>query len=218
MVGARAVEIKSFSSHTQVKGRRLFLIDTTDSFQTDDKIFLHLKNKVLGGVIFLHDINHSRYDLRLFQVLKRFMGEAALENVVLGTTHWISEGARTAKDPRLHESELTTHWISEGARTAKDPRLHESELRDKYWKPLIARGSVMLRFDGSSESAAKFVETILDRTTDHGIVRDKYWKPLIARGSVMLRFDGSSESAAKFVETILDRTTDHGIVFDFHRV
>ena len=103
----------------------------------------------MSGVIYLHDITSDRFSTAGGQslgILERLTGELALKNVVLGTTKW----SRETKE--------------------KHCKLHESELRDKYWKPLIFRGSVMLRFDDSSESATRFVETILGRTTDHGIV------------------------------------------------
>ncbi|KAF8908552.1 hypothetical protein CPB84DRAFT_1674206, partial [Gymnopilus junonius] len=159
----KAAEIASFSSHPRVKGRRLLLLDTPgfdDTLKDDTMVLTSIANlisnqycsysTVLGGVIYLHDITVDRLSAaasRSLQILDHLCGSKVFRNVVLVTTKWNRE------TPDRHCER------------------HELELRDNYWKPLITQGSSMERFQEESD-ASKFVDLILSRTSDHGIVLD----------------------------------------------
>lgn len=113
----------------------------------------YLKNSVLGGIIYLQDITSDRPHPNIrgrLSLLGLGCGiQKAFDNVVLGTTKWNIE----TPDDRYSQREL--------------------KLQSKYWKPLITRGSAMLRFEDSSESASKFIDAVLRQATDyHGIVLD----------------------------------------------
>ena len=92
----------------------------------------------LGGVIYLHDISAPRFSgtaRRNLQMFRSLCGEDALENVVLGTTKWILN--------------------------VPDSELRDEQLKDYYWKPLIEKGAVALRFDNTYHSAWKFIEELV---------------------------------------------------------
>ena len=104
----------------------------------------------LGGIVYLHDIIQPRMTgtaCRNLTLFRKLCGDGALSKVVLGTTKWGE------------------------SRDEKGPELREKELYDVFWEEMLHEGSVMRRFEGTTESAWEFVEIILD-----GVPRKKLGK------------------------------------------
>jgi len=102
------------------------------------------KRKVLGGVIYLHDISQDRFSGTARQHLETFnrhRRDAALNKVVLATTKW----------SRLSESD--------GSR-------REAELKEVPWKSMRDKGAEVLRFLGDQKSAWDIVSVILNRASE----------------------------------------------------
>ena len=97
----------------------------------------------LSGIIYLHAISDTRMtnsgiqNLRMF---RKLCGDHNLKNVVLATTKW---GVTPLQDARRREKDL-----AEGT---------------GFWRPMMAAGSVVRRFENSQESAADLVKEILDK-------------------------------------------------------
>jgi hypothetical protein len=94
----------------------------------------------LGGVIYLQSIAEKRMKgttRRNLEMFRRFCGEDALSKVVLGTTNW-------------------------GEVIEDVGRRRESQLADGFWKNL--KGSTMMRFHQTQESARGFLEVILSKS------------------------------------------------------
>ena len=70
------------------------------------------------------------------EILKKICGNDALKNLVIGTTKW-------------DQVEL------------EKGQQREQELKDKYWKEMVQRGSVIMRVHADSSSAWKIVNRIL---------------------------------------------------------
>lgn len=96
----------------------------------------------LSGIIYLHPISHARMDgssLRSLRMFRKLVGEDALSNVLLASTHWAHVSAE------------------EGTR-------READLRDKFWKPLLDNGAVMTRHTGGAASAMALVDDLIDKS------------------------------------------------------
>lgn len=102
---------------------------------------------LLGGVIYLHEINQDRlatmYPMNL-KMLRQSFGESkeTFGRVVLTTTKW----------KRI---------------TRQEGEERVDELQKYHWKPLIDRGMQVQQFTDDHESARKIVESILKDLRDH---------------------------------------------------
>jgi hypothetical protein len=97
-------------------------------------------NMKLGGIIYLHDISQTRMlgtTRNNFDMFRKLCGDKANGSVILGTTKWVEV------PPQVGER-------------------RERELKSKYWNEVIAAGSRVERFEGTSDSAWKIVNTILN--------------------------------------------------------
>ncbi|KAF9561427.1 hypothetical protein CPC08DRAFT_603296, partial [Agrocybe pediades] len=95
--------------------------------------------KVLGGVIYLHDISSDRFSgtaRRNLEMFNLMCGDAALGKVIIGTTKW-------------------------GRTPAEIGRKHDNELKGVHWEPMLAKGARTRRFDDSYDSALSFIRDIL---------------------------------------------------------
>ncbi|KDR82107.1 hypothetical protein GALMADRAFT_45528, partial [Galerina marginata CBS 339.88] len=130
----------------------LVIVDTPgfdDTFETDEEILrriaeylkdAHMDEKLLGGVIYLHDVSIDRFTgtaRRNLEMFEHLCGEDALCKVFLGTTKW-----SVLVKPEIASS-------------------HEEELVHEYWSPLITKGSNVRRFEDTYESAKGFIDAIL---------------------------------------------------------
>ncbi|KAF9541798.1 hypothetical protein CPC08DRAFT_717070 [Agrocybe pediades] len=141
----------SFPNDDLLKHYKIILVDTpgfTDTHVGDAAILQRIADwlgkayrdkKVLGGVIYLHDIFDERYSgtvWRNLEMLQHMCGEAAFGKVIIGTTKWTRISRQIGKD-------------------------HEEELKDVYWRLMLAKGACTKRFDDSYDSALSFVKDIL---------------------------------------------------------
>ncbi|KAF9555483.1 hypothetical protein CPC08DRAFT_695552 [Agrocybe pediades] len=139
----------------RLKDHRIILVDTPgfdDTYLGDTAILRLIANwlakayrdkKVLGGIIFLHDVSSRRVsptEWRTIDLLNLMCGEAALGKVVFGTTNW----TRT---------------------TEEKGQQREQELRDVHWKLALEMGAQYQRFEDSYESAVSFIEMAIRK--DH---------------------------------------------------
>ncbi|OAX82864.1 hypothetical protein ACJ72_02777 [Emergomyces africanus] len=101
---------------------------------------IYSNNIRMAGLIYLHDITASRMDgaaLRKLHMFKKLCGPSGLSNVIMVTTMWGKLG--------------TYH---EGA-------THEKQLRDRYWRNILNHGGMMMRHNGSRQSAEEIVKVLL---------------------------------------------------------
>ncbi|KAF9555461.1 hypothetical protein CPC08DRAFT_821053 [Agrocybe pediades] len=97
------------------------------------------EKKVLGGVIYLHDISSDRFSgtaRRNLEMFNHMCGNAALKKVIIGTTKW----GRTPLDI--------------GAK-------HEDELKQVHWRPMMEQGAKTKRFEDSYDSALSFISQMV---------------------------------------------------------
>ncbi|KAF4614587.1 hypothetical protein D9613_003446 [Agrocybe pediades] len=130
---------------------KITLVDTPgfDDTNLEDTAILRLiadwlakvyrDNKILGGVIFLHDISSKKVSLaerRAFHLLNHMCGNAALGKVIFGTTNWTRISRKTGEDK-------------------------EQELKDAHWDPMLQMGARYKRFEDSYESALSFIKMVI---------------------------------------------------------
>ncbi|KAI4219269.1 MAG: hypothetical protein L6R36_008437 [Xanthoria steineri] len=97
----------------------------------------------LSGIIYLHDISDTRMTnsgLLHLKMFRNLCGDHNLKNVILATTKW---GVTPLQDARRREKDLTSDT--------------------RFWRPMIAAGAVVRRFENSPESATDLVKKILDK-------------------------------------------------------
>jgi hypothetical protein len=95
----------------------------------------------LGGVIYLHDISQTQMlgtTRKNFDMFRKICGDEAAASVILGTTKWAE--------------------VRQGVGERREQQLIEA-----YWRDMIAQGSRVRRYGGTSESAWDIVYCILDR-------------------------------------------------------
>jgi len=86
----------------------------------------------LKGILYLHRISDVRMGgsaLRNLSMFKKLCGESCYSNVILMTTRWDTTDKATGES-------------------------REAELADSFWKPMIARGSKMLRYATDEDGIA----------------------------------------------------------------
>ena len=91
----------------------------------------------LSGIIYIHAINEVRMTgpmMKNLRILLHLAGEGNMQHLVLTTSKWGVEDAKTAQD---RERELTTDA--------------------KYWKGHLAAGAKMRRYDDSQASALSII-------------------------------------------------------------
>jgi len=142
--------VQAFEIAHPGKGK-VFLVDTPgfdDTYIDDTKIVKSLvdwlqqhPDRMLGGVICLHEISLSRMawgpgDHIAFA--KLLCGDSGLSNVLLATTKW-------------------------GEVAPAKGATRERELASKYWQEMVQNGSTMTRFNLSRESAWEIIDSLLSK-------------------------------------------------------
>jgi hypothetical protein len=98
----------------------------------------------LWGVVFLHRITDVRFQGSAGSVLSLFrelVGDEALGNVVLATTHW----------SKVKEADMPAAVV------------REHQLRENYWTEMLDHDSITQRFDGTKSSAEGIVAQLIAR-------------------------------------------------------
>ncbi|KAM0429266.1 hypothetical protein ACHAPT_006480 [Fusarium lateritium] len=98
----------------------------------------HVVGVPLLGVLYLHKITENRMtgsSLTYLNLLQSLIGHDALRNVILVTTMW----------NKLRDQDR------------REAVQREQELIDKYWNPMIDKGSYTAQFDGTADSAFALV-------------------------------------------------------------
>jgi len=96
------------------------------------------QQRVLGGIIYLHDVSHNRFsgtcrkNLNLFA---KMCGTETFGKVIIGTTHW------SQVNPAVRESRTT-------------------ELCQEHWKEMLEKGCRTMTFTDSYDSAISFLELV----------------------------------------------------------
>ncbi|KAF9538796.1 hypothetical protein CPC08DRAFT_701100 [Agrocybe pediades] len=117
------------------KGDTAILENIADLFK--EKVYR--EKKVLGGVIYLHDISSDSFSgtaRRTLDMFNLLCGNDVLEKVIIGTTKW----RRT---------------------TAEIEAKHEKELKEVHWRPILEKGAKPMVFHDSYDSALSFIREIL---------------------------------------------------------
>ncbi len=141
--------------------KQLILVDTPgfdDTFRDDAQVLQEVatfleatykKNIKLSGIIYLHDITNNKMghaataNLAMFQAL---CGDDPLKNVILATTRW-GDLQQDARDRAVDfEDELTTE--------------------EKFWGGMVEKGSRVLRFQNSRESAFEILRPLIKRARE----------------------------------------------------
>ncbi|KAI6156084.1 hypothetical protein EDD17DRAFT_1071077 [Pisolithus thermaeus] len=130
--------------------RNIVLVDTPgfdDTFMTDVQILERIaywlnstykKNVKLSGLLYLHRISDNRVGgtpLRNYNMFKELCGKDNFKNVILVTTMW---------------DEVTKEVGS----------AREQELHADFWRAMIALGSTTHRFERTTESAWKIINSL----------------------------------------------------------
>ncbi|KAI5988362.1 P-loop containing nucleoside triphosphate hydrolase protein [Pisolithus albus] len=130
--------------------RNIVLVDTPgfdDTFMTDVQVLQRIadwlnstykKNVKLSGILYLHRISDNRVagtPLRNYKMFKELCGKDNFKNVILVTTMW----------------DIVTAEVGSA---------REQELHAEFWKAMIALGSTTHRFEGTSESAWRIINSI----------------------------------------------------------
>ncbi|KAI6158373.1 P-loop containing nucleoside triphosphate hydrolase protein, partial [Pisolithus thermaeus] len=130
--------------------RNIVLVDTPgfdDTFMTDVQILKRIahwlnstykKNVKLSGLLYLHRISDNRVGgtpLRNYNMFKELCGKDNFKNVILVTTMWDE--------------------VTEEVGSAR-----EEELRADFWRAMIALGSTTHRFERTTESAWKIINSL----------------------------------------------------------
>ncbi|PPR05139.1 hypothetical protein CVT26_012225 [Gymnopilus dilepis] len=148
-----------FNSHLpEAKGRRIVIVDTPgfdNTYGNDIKVleliasWLEARSPskaLLGGVIYLHEINQDRL--------------ATLAPVSLGV---LRKSFGASKETFSRVALTTTKWSRIGEKEGED---RVNELRQQHWKPLIDGGMKVERFADTQESARKIVESLVKELGD----------------------------------------------------
>ncbi|KAF4614584.1 hypothetical protein D9613_003448 [Agrocybe pediades] len=155
-VGLRSIPL-IFPNDELLKHYKITLVDTPgfDDTNLGDAAILRLiadwlakayrDKKVLGGVIYLHDVSNKRFSgtaRRNLEMFNLMCGDHALSRVVFGTTNW----TRITED--------------RGVRS-------EDELEGVHWRSMLEQGARTKRFEDSYESAFSFIKDIIGRALVH---------------------------------------------------
>ncbi|KAH7925402.1 hypothetical protein BV22DRAFT_1034079 [Leucogyrophana mollusca] len=134
------------------RSRRIVFVDTPgfdDTYEDDAEILRRIavwlarsySDKVkLAGIIYLHEITQARMvgtSRKNFDMFDKLCGVKAAQNVILGTTKW--------------------------ANVKPDVAARREQQLGEFWKDMIQQGSKMAKFDGTSQSAWKIINTITDK-------------------------------------------------------
>ena len=95
----------------------------------------------LTGIVYIHRISDDMLGgsvARDFQMFRELCGEATMKNVVLMTNMW-------------------------GRVTPLQGTVRERQLQNKHFKPAIAKGATLLRYEDTPESAQEILRTILHK-------------------------------------------------------
>jgi len=142
-------------------GRTIYLIDTPgfdDTTRSDTDVLKDIafflstvyQNKVrLAGIIYLHRITDPRMGgsaLKNLHMFQRLCGDRGLSSVILATTMWTS-------------LESTAAGLEVGQK-------REEELRmPQFWGSMVDRGSKIVKYDGTKESAYSIISQLVDKGT-----------------------------------------------------
>jgi len=135
------------------KGINLTLLDSPgfkDTYRSDTDVLYEIwsyldstyrRGLKLSGIIYLHPISDVKMDgpsLRSLRMFRKLVGEDALHNVILATTHWTSVSEEIGKR-------------------------REGELKAKFWRPLLDEGARMVRYAGDRRSGLDLLDMLIDR-------------------------------------------------------
>ncbi|PWW78611.1 hypothetical protein C7212DRAFT_21302, partial [Tuber magnatum] len=137
-------------------GATVTLVDTpgfNDTARSDTEVLTEIcdwtsetfrENRLLSGIIYLHNVTNVRMDgssvknLRMFQKL---CGRGALKNVFLTTTQW-------SKVTDQAEGEIRERALCK---------------ERNFWGLLIERGATLQRFHGTRESGLKLIDQLMPK-------------------------------------------------------
>lgn len=138
----QAVKLFLDGDHTE----SVTVVDTPgfdDTFRSDEKVleaiaeFLatqYILGVPLKGIIYMHSITEVRMkgsSLKFLNMFQSLCGDEAMKKVSLVTTHWDAIKPEDMRNALLREQELINRW----------------------WAPMLEKGSVPTRYHGSYESA-----------------------------------------------------------------
>ena len=141
---------------TVIGGSSVAIVDTPgfdDSFRSDEEIFREIANFLgcqyklgipLKGIIYLHRITDNRMQgsaRRALSMFRSLCGEDALDHVLLATTMWSN------------------------LRQAGEGHMQEQRLRTGVWTEMEQRGSTIVPYDGSKDSAVALVASMLSNSS-----------------------------------------------------
>lgn len=92
----------------------------------------------LAGIIYLHEISQNNIlpARRNFDTFNKLCGPSSIKNVVLATTKWSDIPEKVGEK-------------------------REKLLKDDHWKDMLENGSVMLRYEGTQDSARSIIDQVL---------------------------------------------------------
>ncbi|TFY83871.1 hypothetical protein EWM64_g154 [Hericium alpestre] len=145
------------SAPFQLDGHTITLIDSPgfdDTIRSDTDVLKQIatflseyyeKGMMLTGVIYMYSISDRRMtgvSRRNFNMFRQLCGDSTLKNVAIVTNMW---------------EELTDRTIGEN---------REAELRDKelFFKPVLEKGAVLLRHEGTLESGQLVLQYLIENS------------------------------------------------------
>ncbi|KAF9555455.1 hypothetical protein CPC08DRAFT_711998 [Agrocybe pediades] len=138
--------------------------------------------KILGGVIYLHDISSDRFSgtaRRNLEMFNRMCGDAALDKVIIGTTKW----GRTPADIGVK---------------------HEKELQEVHWRSMLEKGARTVKFQDSYDSALSFIQQIVGGASP--ILKGEMVDDSITSGNKARKSGGRANSRQEMIIPIMGAT------------
>ncbi|CAI7632774.1 unnamed protein product [Penicillium palitans] len=146
------------SSHLEIDGKRVVLIDTPgfdDTTRTDGDILeliakhlaaTYAQGQLLSGIILLQPINGNRVqgsERKRNRLFEKVCGPSALSRVIIATTMWSDLGNESTGTKRVEE------------------RRREAD----FWGGMVANGAITVRHDNNYESARKIIRMVLAKNS-----------------------------------------------------
>jgi hypothetical protein len=128
----------------------------------------------LSGILYLHPISNARMEgssLRNLRMFRKLVGDGALSNVLLVSTHW----SRVSAGEGNHR---------------------EADLRNKFWKPFLDNGSTMTRHTDTAASARALLDSLVDKAR---VVLD-IQRELVDEGMALVDTAAGSELNQELIE------------------
>jgi hypothetical protein len=155
-------EVKPFEF--ALDGYKIVLIDSpgfNDTVRSETEVLAEIANYLdftylnppylkLTGILYLQSIMDDRMyhsSLRNLKMFKGLCGESPLKNVVLATNHW-QEARLLGKEQQALDKEQEL---------LSDPQ---------FWQPMLTRGSRMVRWEDTTESALEIIRMFVNKTPE----------------------------------------------------